>query len=106
MRSEKSTLITEDTIKNPTKIKAGAVAKPGIAVKIGAKKMEIRNKSPVTTDDNPVRPPAATPAEDSTYVVVVEVPMIAPAEVAIASVEAVFDWRAYLKENFGWQEKV
>ena len=28
------------------------------------------------------------------------------AEVAIASVEAVFDWRAYLKENFGWQEKV
>ena len=28
------------------------------------------------------------------------------AEVAIASVEAVFDWRAYLKENFGWHEKV
>ena len=28
------------------------------------------------------------------------------AEVAIAAVEAVFDWRAYLKENFGWQEKV
>ena len=26
------------------------------------------------------------------------------AEVAIASVEAVFDWKAYLKENFGWQE--
>ena len=28
------------------------------------------------------------------------------AEVAIKAVEAVFDWRAYLKENFGWQEKV
>ena len=27
-------------------------------------------------------------------------------EVAIQAVEAVFDWRAYLKENFGWQEKV
>ena len=26
------------------------------------------------------------------------------AEVAIAAVEAVFDWRAYLKENFGWEE--
>ena len=28
------------------------------------------------------------------------------AEVAIASVEAVYDWKAYLKENFGWQEQV
>ncbi len=27
-------------------------------------------------------------------------------EVAIASVEAVFDWKAYLKENFGYQEDV
>ena len=27
------------------------------------------------------------------------------AEVAIKAVEAVFDWRAYLKENFGWQEQ-
>lgn len=26
-------------------------------------------------------------------------------EVGIASVEAVFDWKAYLKENFGWQEE-
>ena len=26
------------------------------------------------------------------------------AEVAIAAVEAVFDWKAYLKENFGWEE--
>jgi len=26
------------------------------------------------------------------------------AEVAIAAVEAVFDWRAYLKENFGWED--
>lgn len=27
------------------------------------------------------------------------------AEVAIASVEAVFDWKTYLRENFGWQEE-
>ena len=26
------------------------------------------------------------------------------AEVAIKAVEAVFDWKMYLKENFGWQE--
>ena len=26
-------------------------------------------------------------------------------EVAIAAVEAVFDWKAYLKENFGWTEQ-
>ena len=27
------------------------------------------------------------------------------AEVAIAAVEAVFDWRKYLVENFGYQEE-
>lgn len=26
-------------------------------------------------------------------------------EVAIAAVEAVFDWKSYLKENFGWEER-
>ena len=26
-------------------------------------------------------------------------------EVAIAAVEAVFDWKAYLRENFGYQEE-
>ena len=72
-------------IKNPTIISAGAVAKDGIAVKIGANSMEIRNKNPVTTAVKPVLPPAATPAEDSTNVVVVEVPRTAPAAVAIAS---------------------
>ena len=37
VRSSKSTFTIADTIRNPTKISAGAVAKPGIAVKIGAK---------------------------------------------------------------------
>ena len=36
-------------IKNPTMISAGAVAKDGIAVKIGANNVEIRNKNPATT---------------------------------------------------------
>ena len=74
-----------EIIKNPTKINAGAVAKPGMAQKIGAKKMESKNRNPLTTDDKPVLAPAATPAEDSTKVVVVEVPRTAPAEVAIGS---------------------
>ena len=73
-------------MRKPTKINAGAVAKDGIAVKIGAKIMASRNRNPVTTEDKPVRPPAATPAEDSTQAVVVEVPNMAPAEVAMASV--------------------
>ena len=72
-------------IKNPTMISAGAVAKDGIAVKIGANNVEIRNKNPETTAVKPVRPPAATPEEDSTNVVTVEVPRTAPAVVATAS---------------------
>lgn len=61
-------------IKNPTMISAGAVANDGIAVKSGANNVEIRNKNPETTAVKPVRPPAATPEEDSTNVVTVEVP--------------------------------
>ena len=58
-------------------ISAGAVANDGIAVKSGANNVEIRNKNPET--------PAATPEEDSTNVVTVEVPRTAPAVVATAS---------------------
>ena len=72
-------------MKNPTISNAGAVANDGIAVKIGAKNIEIRKNIPATIAVNPVRPPAATPAEDSTNVVTVEVPNTAPAVVAIAS---------------------
>ena len=43
-----------------------AVAKDGIAVKIGANTIANKNSRPVTIADKPVRPPAATPAEDST----------------------------------------
>ena len=72
-------------IRNPTKIRAGAVANEGIAVKIGAKRTETRNRRPVTRAVSPVRPPTATPAEDSTNVVTVEVPRTAPDVVPIAS---------------------
>ena len=83
--SLKSISKIEEIIKNPTKINAGAVAKAGMAQNIGAKKMDSKNKHPLTTEANPVLAPAATPAEDSTNVVVVEVPNTAPAVVATAS---------------------
>ena len=78
-KSLKSTSTIAEIIKNPTKTNAGAVANPGMAQKIGEKKIEIRNKNPVTTEAKPVLAPAATPAELSTKVVVVEVPSMAPA---------------------------
>ena len=49
----------------PTRIRAGAVAKLGIAPMNGAMKSERKKRTPVTMAVTPVRPPAATPAEDS-----------------------------------------
>ena len=77
--------VIELNIKKPTTISAGAVAKDGIAVKIGAKNIDSTNSTAAVTEVRPVLPPAATPAEDSTNVVVVEVPRTAPAVVATAS---------------------
>jgi len=73
------------TIKKPTMTKAGAVAKAGIAKKIGAKNKDKAKKIAVKTEASPVLPPAATPAALSTKVVVVLVPRAAPAQVAMAS---------------------
>ena len=77
--------VTALIIRNPTNTRAGAVAKPGIEMKRGEKIRDMRKRSPVTTEERPVRPPAETPEELSTKVVVVEVPRTAPAVVAIAS---------------------
>ena len=77
--------VIELNIKKPTTISAGAVAKDGIAVKIGAKNIDSANSTAAVIEVRPVLPPAATPAEDSTNVVVVEVPRTAPAVVATAS---------------------
>ena len=62
--SSKSIEMIEEIIKNPTKINAGAVAKDGIAVKIGANTIANKNSRPVTIADKPVRPPAATPRSE------------------------------------------
>ena len=72
-------------MKKPTTIRAGAVANEGIARKIGEKKRLSRNKPPTTIELRPVRAPSAMPEEDSTKVVMVEVPSTAPTVVPMAS---------------------
>ena len=62
--------VIELNIKKPTTISAGAVAKDGIAVKIGAKNIDSAKRTAAVIEVRPVLPPAATPAEDSTNVVV------------------------------------
>ena len=54
------------SIRPPTRMRAGAVAKVGMAPTKGAMKRERKKRIPVTMAVTPVRPPAATPAEDST----------------------------------------
>ena len=66
-------------------MRAGAVAKEGTARNIGAKNRARRNIPPVVRAVSPVFPPSATPAEDSTNEVTVEVPRHAPTVVPIAS---------------------
>ena len=80
-----SILLTCCIMKKPTIISAGAVAKEGIARKIGEKKRLSRKRKPTTIEVSPVRPPSAMPEEDSTKVVMVEVPSTAPTVVPIAS---------------------
>ena len=83
--SENFSSVMPSNIRKPTKIRAGAVAKEGMEVNRGENRVAHRKRTPVVMAVRPVRPPTATPAEDSTKVVVVEVPSTAPAEVATAS---------------------
>ena len=63
-------------------INAGAVTVVGITASKGLKIMEIKNKIPTKTAVNPVRPPMAIPALDSTEVPSGAVPQIAPSTVS------------------------
>ena len=83
--SLKSILVTDVSIRNPTMIRAGAVAKDGIARKIGDNSSDNPKRMAATREVSPVRPPSATPEALSTKVVTVEVPHIAPTVVPIAS---------------------
>ena len=51
----------------------------------GERNIAMKNIAAVAIEERPVRPPSATPAEDSTNVVTVEVPQAAPTQVAQAS---------------------
>ena len=77
-----SILFKDETINTPTIIKAGAVTAEVITDNTGEKNKASKNNTPVTIAANPVRAPAATPALDSIYEVVVDVPKIAPVTVA------------------------
>ena len=83
--SLKSILVTEVSIRYPTMIKAGAVAKDGIARKIGDNSSDNPKRIAATREVSPVRPPSATPEALSTKVVTVEVPHTAPTVVPTAS---------------------
>ena len=80
-----SIFLMEEAIKKPTITRAGAVAKLGIARKIGDRNRATKNRIPVVIAVRPVFPPSATPELDSTKLVTVEVPSIEPATVPIAS---------------------
>ena len=68
----------------PTTINAGAVANDGTVKNNGDKNNDRRNKTPTVTDVKPVLPPSVIPEEDSTNVVIVDVPKQAPTVVPTA----------------------
>ena len=78
-------LVTCCIIKKPTMIKAEAVANDGIAENKGHKNKATRNITPVVQEVRPVLPPSLIPLDDSTNVVIVEVPKQEPHNVPTAS---------------------
>lgn len=75
-------------------MRAGAVAKDGIARKIGDNSSDNPKRMAATREVSPVRPPSATPEALSTKVVTVEVPHIAPTVVPTVRKKSTFDvWK-------------
>src|SRR5699024_6676331 len=72
-------------IKTPTIINAGAVTSDVITANSGEKNKANKKNPAVTTEAKPVLPPTATPEEDSTKDVVVDVPTTEPTTVAAES---------------------
>ena len=83
--SDHAILLTDCIIMKPTMIRAGAVAKDGIVRKIGEKNSAMTKNRPPKMAVRPVRPPSMIPEEDSTNVVIVDVPIMEPATVPTAS---------------------
>lgn len=84
-KSAKSISLKPLIIKKPTKIRAGPVAALGIISTSGERNTIIIKITDTTTLVNPVRPPASTPALDSTKVVMTVLPVSAPTQVPMAS---------------------
>src|SRR5690606_6655583 len=78
----------DEAINTPTIINAGAVTADVTTTSKGEKNNAKTKNPAVTTEVNPVLPPAETPAVDSTYDVVVEVPNVAPTIVATESADS------------------
>ena len=78
-------LSAEEEIELAKNMEAGAVAKDGIARKIGDNSSDNPKRMAAIREVSPVRPPSATPEALSTKVVTVEVPHIAPTVVPTAS---------------------
>ncbi len=77
IRSERlpvSRFLYSPHIKIPTTTSAGATAKVGMIVNIGANGIASRNKIPTTIAVRPVLPPSIIPVELSMYVTTGEVP--------------------------------
>src|SRR5699024_684532 len=86
----------DEDIKIPTMTKAGVVTSEVTTLNSGEKN-NARMKNPAaTTAVNPERPPAPTPAVDSIYDVVVDVPNIDPVTVAAESANNAFPARGNL----------
>ena len=81
---------TAEIMNKPTIISAGDVADAGTIKNSGAKNRANKNIKAVLTEVNPVRPPAATPDELSTYAVIGLVPRTAPIVVPKASANRAF----------------
>src|SRR5690625_7346897 len=80
-----SMFLRDEAINTPTIINAGDVTSGVMTLKRGENKIASKNKAAVTTDANPVRPPASTPAVDSRKDVVVDGPTVAARTVAAES---------------------
>src|SRR5699024_6243361 len=91
-----SIFFNEEDINIPTIIRAGAVTSDVITLNNGEKHKANRKNPAATTAVNPVRPPAPTPAVDTISEVVVDVPKIDPATVAVESANKAFPARGSL----------
>ena len=85
--------LNDEAIMIPTSTSTGAVAAAGTALTKVLKKADRIKQREVITDAKPVRPPAPIPAALSTNVVVFDVPINAPIEVAVASAKSALSKR-------------